>query len=750
MHNIENHPNKFKKLWGKYMQAPDGDQGHRENSPIANDDVLEHQVPLATEDPLLESLLFVAESEGLHASRASLLAALPLVDGKLTPELYLKSAEKVGLHASVVQRNLAEISPLVLPAVLLLKKNNAAVLLSIDNERQEVELYYPLLRGRKVISICALEQDYTGYALYTVRKPKFDNRVSSKVHEDKKHWFWGTLAKSWRIYRDVLIASFLINIFVLANPLFVMNVYDRVVPNSAIETLWALAIGIIVLYLFDFTLKILRSYFIEVAGKKSDIQLSSLVLQRILGAKYSEHPQSVGAFVSHLREFETVRNFITSSTITAFVDLPFVVLFLLVIVYIGGAVVWVPIALIPLIILYSWYAQVRLRNYVANTFSASAQKNATLVETLTNLDAVKTLNAEGVFLRKWDVAIGQLAKWGLKSRVVSNSASTFAGLVQQLGAVFVVVVGVYLIAERELTQGALIACVILSGRVLAPLAQVSGLLVQYYQSKLALDSLNELVNKPQEHSDDAQFIQHPKLTGDIEFKSVDFVYPGEESPSLNQVSMHIRAGEKVAFIGRIGSGKSTLQKLLLALYQPKAGNVLLDGVDISQYDPVDIRNQVGYVAQDSQLFFGTIRENIMYGQIGLNDDELLRVSELSGVASWINSHPLAYERNVGERGEHLSGGQRQSINLARGMVNDPEIMILDEPTSAMDNASEAQFIRKFKAHAANKTLLISTHKVALLELVNRVIVMDKGKVVADGDKESVLNALKRGQLNVSS
>lgn len=725
------------------MQSPNGAQADGEEKSPDN-------TVSASQDPLLEALLFVADAEGVHASRASLLGGLPLVEGKLTPELYVDAASKVGLSANVVERKLSEISALVLPAVLILSQNNAVVLTAIDRDTGTADLYYPLLNGHKTLSLEELEKDYSGFALYSAIKPKFDDRVRNAIDEVPGHWFWGTLSKSWKIYRDVLIASVLINLFVLANPLFVMNVYDRVVPNNAIETLWALAVGIVVLYLFDFALKILRSYFIEIAGKKSDILLSSFILKKILGAKYSEHPQSVGAFVSNLREFETVRNFITSSTITAFVDLPFVLLFLVVIGYIGGAVVWVPVILIPLIILYSWYAQRRLRDYVTHTFSASAQKNATLVEMLSNLDTVKTLNAEGTVLRKWDVAIGQLAHWGLKSRVVSNSATTFSGFIQQIGAVCVVIVGVYLIAERELTQGALIACVILSGRVLAPLAQVSGLLVQYYQSKLALDSLDELVNKPQEQDEDTRYLQQPTLTGDIELRSVNFTYPGELNPSMSQVSIRVKADEKIAFIGKIGSGKSTVQKLLLGLYSPQSGNVLFNGVDVSQFNPVDLRSQIGYVAQDSQLFYGSIRDNILYGKQGLNDAELLRVSELAGVSSWVNSHPLAFERNVGERGEYLSGGQRQSINVARGLVGNPNILVLDEPTSSMDNASEAQFIQNLKAELEGKTLFLVTHKVALLQLVDRIIVMDKGKVVADGEKESVLNALKRGQLHVSS
>ncbi len=700
-------------------------------------------------DPLLEALVYMADAENLHASHASLIGGLPLVNGKLTPDLYIKAADRVGLKATVVERDLAEISDLVLPAVLLLSHNNAVVVREVDHEKGECLLYLPLTAESRTTRIKELQKAYTGYAIYSIPKPTLDARAKINSQADHGHWFWGTLAQSWKIYRDVLIASLFINIFVIANPLFVMNVYDRVVPNSAIETLWALALGILVLYVFDFVLKLLRNYFIEIAGKKSDILLSSHVLEKILGARFESHPKSVGAFVSHLREFETVRNFITSTTITTFIDLPFVILFLVVIAYIGGVIAWVPLFFIPLIVLYSWIVHSRLKDDVAKSFSAAAQKNATLVEALTQLETVKTFNAEGAILRKWELAVGQLAQWGLSSRVLSNSATSFAGFAQQLASVFVIIVGVYAIAERELTQGALIACVILSGRVLAPFAQVAGLLVNYHQSKLALDSLSELVAKPQEHEADTRFLQQPTLSGSFEMQNVSFSYPEETQATLQNVSIKIASGERVAIIGKLGSGKSTLQKLLLGLYRAQNGNILYDGVDISQFDPVDIRNQIGYVAQDSELFFGSIRDNIMFGKVGFDDKELVRVAKLAGVSSWINSHPQAFERNVGERGEALSGGQKQAVSVARALVGDPSILIMDEPSSSMDNASEAQMIAALKGTLDGKTLIIVTHKVSMLSMVDRLIVMDGGRVVADGKKASVLEALKKGQLNVS-
>ena len=700
-------------------------------------------------DPLLKSLVFIASAEQLHCTEASLLAGLPLINGRMTAEIFTRSAKRIGLIANVVKRELSQITELVLPAVLILKENDAVVLRSIDGEANTADVYVAAHNELSIMPLSKLQELYSGMAIYCTSEPNFDDRIDKPEKNYEGHWFWKVILGSSKIYRDVLVASFVINLFVLANPLFVMNVYDRVVPNNAVETLWALAVGILVLYGFDLLLKSLRVYFIEVAGKKSDILLSSFIFERVLNAKFESHPQSVGAFASQFRDFETIRSFVTSATVTAFVDVPFVVLFLIALAYIGGPLVWVPIIAMPFIIGFSLIVERRLKKYVGHSFAAASQKNATLVEALTNLETIKILHAEGAVLRMWEKSVGQLAFWGLKSRVISTSASTFAGFIQQISGVFVVIVGVYSIAENELTQGALIASVILAGRVLAPLAQVSGLLVQYYQSKLALDSLDDIVNKPQERTRDKRYLQRAKVHGAVEFRGVSFSYPNDDQLALSNVNFKLSPGEKVAIIGRIGSGKSTLQKLLLGLYSPKQGNVLVDGVDITQLDPANLRANIGCVPQDSVLFFGSIRDNIHYGQPIYDDEELLRVSEIAGVNEFVNNHPHGFERNVGERGELLSGGQRQSITIARALLNHPPIYLFDELTNSMDNTTEARFLERIRPVLTDKTLLLVTHKMSLLSLVNRVIVMDHGRVVADGAKDSVIEALKKGQLNVS-
>ena len=700
-------------------------------------------------DPLLSCLLQLAKLEHCPCSPAALTAGLPLVNERLTPELFVRAAARAGLSAQIVKRSVAELSALVLPAVLLLQDNSAVVLVELDRQQNRAVLLDPDTDGRKTLSLDELEALYSGFAIFSKPDFRFDKRTEDIKSQKHGHWFWGVMASSWRIYRDVLLASLLINIFAVANPLFVMNVYDRVVPNNALETLWVLALGILLVYGFDFVLKSLRSYFLEVAGKKSDVLLSAFIMERVLGAKLSERSASVGAFASQLREFETVRSFITSSTVTAFVDLPFALLFVLVIAYVGGPLVWVPLAALPIVLGYALYIQRPLRFAVEQTYEAGAHKNAALIESLSGIETIKTLGAEGRVQRQWENTTGHLAFWGQRTRLLSASATMVAGAVQQICSVFVVVLGVYLIAEKELTMGALIACVMLSQRVLAPMAQVAGLLVNYQQTLTAYRGLEQVVAKQQERDGERQFVQRPHLDGRIQFDRVSFSYPNEEVQSLDNISFTIEAGERVGIIGRIGSGKTTLQKLMLGLYQAQRGAVLVDGLDVKQIDPADLRRNIGYVPQDVTLFFGSVKDNIVYGAPHVEDEQVIHAADVAGVTEFVNAHPQGFGRAVGERGEALSGGQRQSIAVARSLLNDPPIYIFDEPTTGMDNSSEERLKKKLTEQTEGKTLVLVTHKTGLLSLVDRVIVLDRGRLIADGPKDSVIEALRKGQLRVS-
>ena len=699
-------------------------------------------------DPLLNCLSALAKMNDLSSSEVALLSGLPLVDDRLTPELFVRSAARVGLTAEVKKRSLVEIPAIVLPVVLLLENDQAVLMSAIDKDLKKVTVVDNNTQKEKVIPLATLQQSYSGYCIFTKQAVESTIGVSQKKEQGRR-WFWSVIGSSWRIYRDVLLASFFINLFAVASPLFVMNVYDRVVPNQAIETLWALAIGVIIVYLFDAMLKFLRGYFIEVAGKKSDILLSAFLFERVLGARFSERPQSIGSFVSQFREFDTVRNFYTSSSISIFVDIPFIIIFLLLIYYIGGSLVLVPLAALPIIFIYSLLLQRPIKNAIEETFASAAHKNSTLVESLVGLDTVKAQRAEGFLQRSWEKSVAHLAKWSQRMRLLSLSVTIFSGAVQQIASVILIIVGVYLIVERELTMGALIASFMLASRALGPVSQMVSLLVSYDQTKTALDALDDIVKKPQERKPEKPFVTRQNIAGAINFQKISFAYPGETQNVLDNISFNIDPGEKVGIIGRIGSGKTSIQNLILGFYQPTNGSVLVDNIDSQQIDPADLRGQIGYVPQDVILFSGSIKMNIAYGKAHISDEAIIRAAELAGVKEFVDRHPLGFDREVGERGQALSGGQRQSIGIARALLNEPSIILMDEPTSGMDNSTETLVKTNLQTLINDKTLVLITHKTSLLSLVNRLIVMDGGRIVADGPKESVLDALKRGQLNVT-
>ena len=695
---------------------------------------------------LLDSLLLVSRLEGKPSSIAALTAGLPMEDGRLTPDLFIRAANRGGLAALLVKRALVNVPKDVLPAIILLKDGRSAVLTDIDPALGYGVFMCPETMQREQRALAKLEADYTGNLFYLRPMQEFDARTP-KIHKDtEQHWFWGVLKASTSIYRDVLLASFFINLFVLAQPLFVMNVYDRVVPNNAIETLWALAIGVVLVYAFDLGLKILRSYMVELAAKRTDVILSSNLFERILSIKMRNRPVSVGAFASRLQEFDTIRNFITSSTMLTLIDLPFLVLFLGFIWYLGGWLVLIPLAVIPVALLLGYQAQVRLRPSVENVMRGSAKKNATLVETMVGIETIKTLTAESRSQRTWEQAVGFVSQWSLSSRMISNSALLSVNFLQQLAMVGIVVAGVYLISEQELTLGGLIACVILNGRALAPLAQIASLLTTYDHAEASMKSLDEIMALPVEREPGGRFLQQHQFSGDMQFKGVTFSYPQQGKPSLENISFHIKAGEKVGIIGRVGSGKSTLAKLALGLYEPDRGSVLFDGFDVKQIDPVNLRSSIGYVSQDVTLFYGSMRENIALGVIGADDAEIVAAAEKAGMLEHINSHPEGFEMVVGERGETLSGGQRQALGLARVFLRNPSIVLLDEPTAAMDQGSEEAIKKMLRNFADDKTLILVTHKMGMLDMVDRLIILDRGRMVADGPKAEVIEALKTGTI----
>ena len=700
-------------------------------------------------DPLLDCLVIYTKLNRHPFSKDALISGLPLANhDRLTPELFIRAAERANIVASFKKRALKDIPNLVMPCILTLKNNQACLLEKIDIDAEKATVVLSdAPDGRLEVDLKQLEEDYLGYAIYFTEKFQQASKKEDLISTGQGHWFWHTFWDNRGIYRDVLIASVIINIFVLANPLFVMNVYDRIVPNNAVESLWVLAIGISVVYMFDILLKFLRSYFLEMASKKSDVIMSSKLFEQTLGLTMANRQGSIGAFANNLKEFDSIRNFFTSGTIASLVDLPFVIIFLLVIFFIAGQIVLVPIAIIGLILMYSILMKKPIQRSVEATYEASSQKNAVLIETLTAIETIKSLGVEAHSQWKWEQAVGEIARASLKSKMLQSSIGRVTGFMQQMSTVIIVLVGVYLIKDGLLTMGGLIATVMLSQRAIGPMGQFASLTSTYQQTKTALDSLNELMKKEVERPSGKRFIQHPVFEGSIEFIDVTFTYPGETKPALNNVSFKVNPGEKLGIIGRIGSGKSTIEKLILGFYHVDSGSILIDGIDITQLDPAELRRNINYVPQDVTLFSGDVRENIAYRAPYVEDSEILRAAKLAGVDDFIKTHPSGYSLKVNEGGGSLSGGQRQSIGVARALLLDTPIYLFDEPTNAMDANTEQTMIDRLKKGTLKNTTIVVTHKMSLLQLVDRLIVMSNGKVIADGSKATVLEALKTGRIN---
>lgn len=698
------------------------------------------------DDPLLDCLIEITRTHGHLQTAQALTNGLPLVENRLTPSLLARAAQRAHCTARVVRRNLDDLPQSLLPAIVLLQGNRAALLLQVLADGKLL-VQYPEASSPVVLEREALLASYAGVMCFV--RPQF--RVEQRAEQTgtkarTSHWFWAAIADNWRLYRDALVAAVLINVFALAMPLFSMNVYDRVVPNNAVETLWVLAIGISLVLVFNFALSTVRSYVVDTASKRVDVKLSAQIMERVLDLRMESRPASVGSFASNLRSFESVRDFIASASLTTLVDLPFVLLFLAVLAWISPWMVIAPVLAIGLVLVVSFAAQARMEAMTIKTFQAASQRNAVLVESLTNLEAVKTLNAQGSVQRVWEGSTEYLAFLSGKIKLISSSTVNFVQTMQQLVTVAVVVVGVYLVQDASLSMGGIIAASMIAGRCLAPLGQVAGLMMQYQNARTSLNSIDNYMKMPVERTPGKEYISRTDLQGAIEFRNVGFTYPGSKQAALTDLSFKLEAGERVGIIGRIGSGKTTLAKLVLSLYEPTQGAVLVDGVDVRQIDPSDLRRSIGHVPQDPMLFYGSLKHNLLIGAPYASTSDMLRAARLAGVNEFADQHPDGYDMLVGERGETLSGGQRQSIAVARAMIHEPAVLLLDEPSSNLDNQSEALLKRRLLEAGKGKTMLLVTHRTALLELVDRLIVMDGGKIVADGPKDQVVQALKQGRI----
>ncbi|MEY8876027.1 MAG: type I secretion system permease/ATPase [Leptothrix sp. (in: b-proteobacteria)] len=714
------------------------------------------------DDALLGAVIWLCRHHGIDRTPHSLLSGLGL-EQTMTAPLAVRVLHEAGFNASVVEREPRQILALLLPAILLLKNGDACVLL--ERVVRGTALRYrilmpPALRDdgefEAPVEVLATEDElaseYSGYVLMATPRmgaTATANRAAvDDLMEPGRHWLWGTLRRFVPYYRGAMLAALMSNVLMLFVGLFTSVVYDRVIPHQAFVTLWSLAAGTALAIVFDLIARQLRSHLIDLAGKKADLALGAILFRKALSIRLEHKPESSGSFAHHLAQLEVVRDFSTSATMSALSDLPFIVLFIAMIWFVGGELVVVMLVAVPLILLMTFSVQHVMRRAMTANQRQQADMQGLLIETMEGMEAVRAASAQGHFQRQYEESNAVAAQSSLRSRALMSWVNNVAMVSQQLITVVMLVWGVHLIADGHLTAGALISCVMFAGRVVAPLGGVVSLAGRYQGARAALRMLDQLMSQPSEREPGRTYLPRPVIRGQLGLRDVSFQYRAIGHPHaptvLKGVNLRIEAGERVAILGKIGSGKSTALRLLAGLYLPSEGYTEVDGIDLRQIDPADYRAQVGFVAQEPRLFRGTLRDNILLSRPHASADTLAEVLRTTGLDRIAAAHPLGIDLPVGEGGSMLSGGQRQLVALARCLVTQPQVLLMDEPTSSMDAQSEAQFIAQLKQMIGNRTLVVVTHRPALLEVVNRIVVVDTGKLVIDGPKLQVLQALAGG------
>ncbi|MBF0283891.1 MAG: type I secretion system permease/ATPase [Magnetococcales bacterium] len=687
-----------------------------------------------SEDPLESCLLFLCRHYDVEVSESAMRSGISGMEPVMSPKQFVQAAHKVGLACAVGEQELESVSEAVLPLVTLMKDGRAVVILErLPNDQLSV---YHSSFGKEpiVLSIDEFSSGYGGcvIAVRPEYRPSSEGVISAE-ERTRQHWFWGPLSENKPIYVQVMLAAAMTNILSVTVSIFSMVVYDRILPNEAIESLVALTIGVMIAISADFLIRMLRASFIDTAGMKADVVMGGRVFDHLLDMQMKSRKGSAGEFANTLREFESLRDFFTSASLVALVDFPFTLLYIFVIYLIGGPLAIIPTIAVPVILVMGLVIQPFLARYAEQAFDEGQAKQGVLVETITGLETIKTSNIGPLMRKRWEDSIHFQATIGAKNRRISQLAINATGYAQQTTQVGIIFLGVFLVSSGDVSMGSLIASVILSGRALAPLGQLAQTMTRINQSNTSYHKLNTLMNEETERHANRRYVSRARLDGSIEFQNVSFSYPGQSVNALTNVSFKIEAGEKVAILGNIGSGKSTALRILLGLYEPHHdGSVLVDNTDIRQIDPSDLRNNIASVLQDVWLFRGSVRQNIAIGAHRPTDEDVLRASQLAGVHDFISKNPLGYDLILSERGEGLSGGQRQTIALARAFITGAPILIMDEPTSMMDHKSELALIKRLRRDMADKTVIIITHRTSFLELVDRVIVFDKGRIVADG------------------
>ncbi|HCM04729.1 MAG TPA: type I secretion system permease/ATPase [Oceanospirillales bacterium] len=694
-----------------------------------------------TQDPLQLALTTYCQLLGKSTRVDTITEGLPLKNGRLTIDLITRALGNQGINAVIVEKTLHQLENYHLPVLLLTQYNTGLVLVSKDDEHCTVVV--PETSGQKTYTYSELEALISLQVVLADIVYKADNRAKDFAQPYKKHWLKEQLMKCWPTYIDVGIASLFANLLAVGTSLFALQVYDRVVPNDAFDTLFILTTGVVIAIIFDFILRVLRAYLLDVTGKKLDLELSSRLFSQILFMRLKAKPESTGAFSSQLKEFDSVREFFTSSTAASISDFPFIFLFLLLIWYLGGPVVWVPIIAILFMLLPSLLMQGKLAQLSREGMREGSVKQGLIIEVIENLETVKASHAESRNLFLWETLTKKQASDSVTFKSLSNRLSQGASMVQQLGFIFVVVVGVHQISASELTIGALIACTMLTSRTIAPVNQITGVLVRWQHVKVALEGLDQIMQSPTERPPERQFSHKPTLDGNYSIENVKLTYSESGPPALALNKLEFSSGSRTILLGGNGAGKSSLLRVLAGLEDIDSGQLLLDDIAMTQIDPADRQRDIGYLPQDSCLFYGTLRENLLLAGTSHTDDAIFNVLDNIGFGPAVRAHPLGLDMPIlGSRS--LSGGQRQAVALARLILQNPRIVLLDEPTSAFDQANEEKVTQFMQNWLQGKTLVMSTHKRRMLALGTRGVVLKQGKVTTEGNFDTIF--AQQGQM----
>ncbi|MCW0002331.1 type I secretion system permease/ATPase [Pararhizobium sp. YC-54] len=683
---------------------------------------------------------------GRPSSDTVLYSDVPFDAGSPSFEDISRIAERVGLEAEIVSARALANRKFVLPLLIVFQDGRATALLEegLDGMLSLSNAVMPLDSVALKFEDLPLGDMAYAVSFSATYLNASDAGVGTARTIDRRHWLFSTLRPFWQAYIQVAIAAFFINVLALAAPLFTMNVYDRILPNKAIATLWVLAFGISQVILFDFLLKSARAALIDYAGRKADVKLSYMLFEKILYATMASRPLSTGEYANRAMQYEFVREFFTSNTLSTIIDSLFVFVFIAAIYAVAGWIALVPTVAFVISLIIGYVAQHRIGKRVAAASNESSQRQSLLVETIGAIETIKTLHSEKQLLRRWNELAKHSTSTSEQIKAISSWATHATQFVQQLVTIAIVVAGAYEFTEGNISSGAIIAASMLAGRAVAPLGQIAMTLARLRQALLSLRILNSVMEQPEDRPDTVGFVNRDIRNGSVTFANVDFAYPGTDNKVVNAMNVTIRPGERVGIIGRVGSGKTTLGRLLVGLYPPSAGRVLLDGVDVRQLHPSVVRSAVSFVSQNSDLFSGTVKENLLMANPTASDDEMVEAAKLAGVDDFVSYHPRGYDMPVGERGAQLSGGQRQAVAIARILLRKPKVVFLDEPSGAMDLASERELIEKLSTvFGTDVTVLISTHRHSMLQLTDRLLVLDRGRIVADGPKAEVIAQLQK-------